>query len=91
MTTYSVLDNLDTQFANEAKIRKAQGVAQYTIAGGAVVGASLIAVQPAKADPIADVNTMVTGLGTLAGAALVVALAPMAIAFAFKIIRRVMA
>ena len=91
MANYSVLDDVDVQFANEAKIRKAQGVAQYTIAGGAVVGASLIAVQPAKADSIADVTTMVTGLGALAGAALVVALAPMAISFAFKIIRRVMA
>lgn len=91
MSDTIVLDGLNVEFANESKIRKAQDIAKYTIGGGAVLGASLIAVQPAKADSIADVTTMVTGLGGLATAALVVALAPMAISFAFKIIRRVMA
>ena len=92
MNDSTVLDDLDTQFANEAKIRNAQNLAKYGITGVTVVGASLVAVQPVKAQTaIADVTAMVSGLGGLAAAALVVALAPMAISFAFKIIRRVMA
>ena len=90
--TNLVLDNLDAEFQKESNIRKAQNVSKYGIAGVSVVGASLIAVRPVHAQTaIADVTAMVNGLGALAGAALVVALAPMAISFAFKIIRRVMA
>lgn len=87
-----VIDDLDAQFKKESEVRKAQSVAKYGITGASVVGASLIAVKPVHAQTaIADVTTMVQGLGGLAAAALVVALAPMAISFAFKIIRRVMA
>lgn len=63
------------------------------LVSGSVATAGIATVaweQPSKADAMADVTSMVTSLGGLAAAALVVALSPMAIHFAFKIIRRVM-
>lgn len=66
---------------------------QLVIGGVAATAATLIAVSPAQAqssDPAAAVTTMVSSLSTIAGAALVVALVPMTISFAFRIVKRVM-
>lgn len=63
------------------------------VGGGAVATAAIATVaweQPSRADSMADVTAMITSLGGLAAAALVVALVPMGIHFALKIVRRVM-
>jgi predicted ATP-grasp superfamily ATP-dependent carboligase len=47
--------------------------------------------EPAHADAIADLTTTVTSLGTLAAAALVVALVPFGIYYGFRIIKKAIA
>jgi hypothetical protein len=64
------------------------------IVGTAIVtaGTAVIAYEkPSRADAVADVTSMVTSLGSIAAAALVVALVPTVIFFAMKIVRKVMA
>ena len=58
------------------------------VAGGAALTLA-VTEQPAEAN-VADVAAMVTSLGTLAAGALAVALVPVGIYFAFRIVKRVM-
>ncbi len=59
------------------------------VATVAMIGSPVFAAAPA--DPIANLNTAVTGLGTLATAAATVAALPVIIYFGYRIVKRVLA
>lgn len=65
-----------------------QALTAAGVAGGLTL--AVVAQPPAKADGVADVSAMVTSLGTLAAGALAVALVPIGVFFAIRIVKRVM-
>lgn len=63
------------------------------VVGGAAVTASIATIageQPSEAAGVEDITAMITSLGGIAAAALVVALVPFGIVYAMRIVRRVM-
>lgn len=89
---HAKLSDSDTNTSDQIKIsRDTSGKLIVASAAVTATSVSLIATMPAHAeDAAAAVNTMVTSLSTIATAALAVALVPMTISFAFRIVKRVM-
>jgi hypothetical protein len=82
---YPILDN-EQQVAPQPLVSRKQGQAVVAAAGlGALV---LTQAPPAKADPVADVTTMVTSLGGITTAVIAVIIAAMTARLAIKMVNR---